>query len=283
MHTKLRVLLSFPLILFSVSLHSQLTGPPALQRDPKASLLLTQCLAASGGTAAIQAIQDFAAQGNITYSWAGQEVKGSVTLRGKGSAEFRLDASLPDGTRSWVVAADKGTIRERDGTTSRIPYHNTVHLALLTLPIARIPSAISDPSVALTYLGSVALNGRAAEVIRTQRAFGPNDDPDGTLTRLHTIDFYIDSGTFLIVKTQDNVYPQRNSQEPYAHELYFSDYRTVNGVPVPYAVTERISAQQTWALQLNSVAFNTGLSDADFKLLIARKLDAIGIKKGARP
>ncbi len=271
------------LLLSSTTYPQQVTRGSVPQRDAQALAVLTQALNAAGGVTAVAAIQDFTGTGTITYYWAGEEVKGSASIRGKGSAEFRLDATSPDGTRSWAVAGEKGTIIESNGTTSPIPYHNTVHLGLLTLPIARIPAAINDSSVALTYLGSVAVNGRAAEVIRLQHTFEAGADIDGTLTRLYTMDFYIDPGTFLIVKTQDNVYPQRNSQEPYAHELFFSDYRTVNGVSVPYAVKERISAQQTWALQLNSIALNTGLSDADFKLLIARKLDAIGIKKGARP
>jgi len=69
--------------------------PP--QRDPQAMAILTQCLNAGGGAQTLAAIQDFTALGAITYSWAGQQVEGSVIVRGRGPGQFRLDAALPGG------------------------------------------------------------------------------------------------------------------------------------------------------------------------------------------
>src|SRR5690242_5739911 len=95
-----KIVLLFSLTsLASVQLKPQQSSV-TVQRDPLALAVLTQAVAAAGGTDAIASIQDFTASGTITYFWAGQGVHGPVTLRGVGTQQFRLDANLPEGTRS---------------------------------------------------------------------------------------------------------------------------------------------------------------------------------------
>src|SRR5688572_14933629 len=70
-------------------------------KDAQALLLIEETLAASGWVDGVTQFQDFEATGSITYYWAGEEVTGSVVIKGKGTEEFRLDAALPDGQRSF--------------------------------------------------------------------------------------------------------------------------------------------------------------------------------------
>ncbi len=50
----------------------------------------------------LSSVQDFTASGTITYYWAGQQVQGPATVRGRGTDQFRLDrlrlqpAGFPD-------------------------------------------------------------------------------------------------------------------------------------------------------------------------------------------
>jgi hypothetical protein len=72
------------------------TTLPPVTKDAQAVSIVTQALAAAGGIPAITGITDYMGTGNITYRLGvDQGVQGSVSVRGKGLAQFRLDAKLP--------------------------------------------------------------------------------------------------------------------------------------------------------------------------------------------
>ena len=145
-------------LFFCLSLTAQ--QPP--QRDLQAVSILTQSPNAVSGIAGVSAIQDFAASGTITYYWAGKEVHGNVSIRGRGAAQFRLDATLPEGTRSWVVSNGAGSLKESNGNATRIPYHNAINLSSLTLPSVYVVAALYDPTVSISYVGLTKSGEREA-------------------------------------------------------------------------------------------------------------------------
>jgi hypothetical protein len=83
--TRFSLLLCF--LILNVSVRSQqtqpLSTPPPAPKDPQAVSVLNQALTVAGGAAAIRAIADYTATGNITYHW-NPEVQGVVTVRGLG-------------------------------------------------------------------------------------------------------------------------------------------------------------------------------------------------------
>jgi hypothetical protein len=238
---------------------------PTVQRDPQAVNILNQCLAAAGGTQAISAIQDFTGSGKITYFWAGQQVSGSVTVRGLGIPLFRLDAQLPSGTRSWLVTGLQGTIKNADGTTTAIPYSNAVNLGSLTFPYAGILNALNDSSVSVSTIGTTTVNGRQGTVIQVQQTFSSTDDPTGDLAKFNTKNYVIDSQTFAILETQDTTWSDDGRMRPIQHEVIFSNFTTVSGLSIPFSIAEKLGGQQTWSLQLSSISFNTSLATSVFQ------------------
>ncbi len=254
------------LLLSSTTYPQQVTSGSAPHRDPQTLAVLAQALNAAGGLTALTVIQDFAASGTITYFWAGEDVKGSVKVRGRGLDQFRLDASLPQGLRSWAVNNGSGVLKEIDGTNHSIRYHNAVNLGSLTLPFVAIAAPLQDSTVSVSGLALVDADGRKALQVRVQRNFDSTTDPDGTLTRLSARDFFFDPNTFQLLKIQQMTHPSETFTEDYAQEILFSDYRLVNGISVPFAITERIAGQRTWTIQLDLISFNQSLSDADFQL-----------------
>jgi len=235
-----------------------------VQRDPQALTILTQVLNAAGGGTALAAIHDMTATGTITYYWAGEEVQGTVTVKGRGTGQFRLDASLPDGVRSWGVNNGTGFVKEQDGSKNQIPYHNTVNFGSLTFPFAYILAAPRDNSTSITYVGLETKDGRQIHHIRMRKIFPSDDDPGDILSKLSTRDFFIDPVTFQVVSTLDMVHPLNASTIDYPHEMLFSDYRPANGFLVPFSITEVATGQRTYTIQLNQVTFNGALKDSDF-------------------
>lgn len=240
--------------------------PVVAASDPQAVSVATQVLNAAGGLQALSTIQDYTATGQITYYWAGQEIQGPVMLRGRGLDQFRLDAQLPEGTRTWAVSHGIGKLQKGDGTENPIPGHNAINMGSLTFPSLYLSLASLAANATISSVGTAQINGVNALQIRVQRHYPASQDPQGVLAQLTTRDFFIDPSTYLIVGTEFMTHPTKTFTVSLPEDIYFSNYQRVNGVMVPFAVTETINGQKIWSLQLSSIQFNGGLSDADFTL-----------------
>jgi len=255
-------LLLLPTFLISIAVAAQ--QPP--RRDPEAVAILTQCLNAAGGAQALTAVRDFSAPGTIIYFWAGKEVQGRAMIRGRGTNDFRVDANLPEGTRSWVGSFGHGSTRDPGGPVKAIPAHNTLNLGALSFPQLKVAAVVNNSSLSIQYVGLVDLNGRRTYVIHVKQALSPSVDPDGILTHLTAMDFLIDNTTYEILLVRDTIHPDDNATQDLVHEVEFSDYRLTNSCVVPFSITERVNGQRTWTIQLSAIRFNAGLTDSDFQL-----------------
>lgn len=236
-----------------------------VQRDPHGVNILNQCLAAAGGTPAISTVQDFTETGNITYFRAGQQASGSATVQGLGASLFRLDAQLPDGTRSWLVTDTQGSSKKADGTISAISYANAVNLGSLTFPYAGMVAALNDASISISTIGTTTVNGHQGTVIQVQQTFSASDDPTGDLTKFNSRKYVIDPQTLVLLETQDTMWSDDGRMRPVQHEMIFSNFTTVSGLSVPFSVVEKLGGQETWSLQLSSINFNSGLTASTFQ------------------
>jgi len=241
----------------SLNLSSQQTT--AAQRDPQAVAVLQQCLNLAGGVSSVIAVADYTATGTVTYHWAGQDVAGNVTLRGRGLDQFRVDASLPTGVRSWAASRGVSSERAEDGSVSRSRGFATLNPSSFVVPYLLLAAALKSPNYNLSFKGAVEVDGHSAYDVQVGTVML---SPNG----IDVTDFFIDSTTSQVLVMRDMARPPTNSLEGPSHEIRFSDYRTVNGVAVPFSIKEAVGGQETWVIQLNSVTFNPGLSDSTFQL-----------------
>lgn len=237
--------------------------------DPQAIAILTQAVTTAEGAQALASppIQDFTASGNITYFWAGEQVQGTATVKGRGTAQFRLDAVLPAGTRSYAMTYGGGQVQDTNGVITPIPYHDTVNVGVLSFPYLAIAADLADPTAVASYSGLVD-NGAGGQFqqVHVQHVFSSAADPLGLLAQLRVTDYFFDPVTGLLAKTVDMTHPLNDLAQNYAHEVDLQNYAAVNGIQVPMTITEKITDQPIWQLQLTGVAFNTGLTDLDFVL-----------------
>lgn len=250
-------------LFFSPSLGTATSQPPP-SKDAQALLVIEQALAASGWVEGVTQFQDLEASGSITYYWAGEEVSGPVAIKGKGIEQFRLDATLPDGQRSFAVSNGIGERIDADGSKTALAFQNTANAGLLNFPLPALAAARRDASATLTYVDSVVLPGGSAHQIRVRRNFTNALKDDPVLRNVRTTDYFIDAATLLVVKTMDTQHADDNIFEDYAREIHLSDYRNVQGLQVPFTIAEDFAGQRTWKIQLNSTRFNAGLTDSDF-------------------
>lgn len=233
-------------------------------RDPQAVATLGQALGVAGGTSALSAIQDYTATGQITYFWAGKEVTGSVTLRGRIPDQFRLDANLPEGTHSWYVSHGNGASKDPDGKTTPIPSWTALSAGILGLPISRLNRAVADTATSIVPEGQAQIGSTSAVRVRVQKSFSKQQDPTGNLSKWSAKDFLIDPQSLQVVGVRDSLRANKSSTQEIEHQFLYSNYRQVNGISAPFTITETVGGQMTWRIDLQSMSFNSGLANDVF-------------------
>lgn len=243
--------------------HGQLASNAQAIRDKEAVNIFSASIKAGGGEAALSKVEDFTATGSITYFWAGREVKGQAALKGNSRDEFRMDSNISSGIRSVVAGKNAAKITEANGDSREIPFHNTINLAALNFPFISILKALDDRSTSLRMLGQVTIDGHSAYQIRTQRTF--LNSKNDILSQLSTKDFFIDTASFLPVSTRWMSHPPDDYHRDFPQQVMYRDFRTVDGILVPFWISEMLSGQKTWFFQADAVSLNSGLPSSVFE------------------
>jgi hypothetical protein len=232
------------------------TKPSPAPKDPQAVSVVTKALTVAGGIPAITAIEDYTASGTITYHMA-QDVQGTVTIRGSGVFQLRIDASLPTGMRSESMTGS-GTVTAYHGSVRSLLSQPPMDPGRYVLPCLELGAALNNPDYSLSYKGVIEVESHFVHDVQLEYVL-PVVDPTSLFHEYHTIDVFIDSSTFQVVMMQDVV------PEHAIRRMRYSDYRTVHGVQVPFSISEDVRGP-TWLIHLDQINFNSGLQDSDFQL-----------------
>jgi hypothetical protein len=238
----------------------------AAQRDPQALAVLSKMLSVSGWSVS-NLPKDAVASGTVTrYHGDTQDAVG-VTLKFKGPSEARvevMDAAFPITT---IINGEQASISNSGGARS-IP----VHSALSTPPVAMLFLSrllkISDPNLSISFTGTETIGGQAASRIQIDRTPPPGDSFADVRRSADHLTVWISTATFLPIQVQ---YPRISTGNPTAMFLAtraYSDYRTISGIAVPFHQDEYVGNQRISSLQLDTVSFNTGLSDTEFAIAV---------------
>jgi hypothetical protein len=187
-----------------------------------------------------------------------------------------MDSELDDGTISWGVNNGAGQRKDSKGKLSDIPFYNAAMLGSLTMPYIKLAHALQDSGSELSYVGLQSIGGTSFHQIKLIRHLPKGEDPKDSFAGLRSADYYLSSTDLKIIGIIDKGHPNRLGvgfdsrdnliSKDLQHALYFSDFREVNGVLVPFSITEELAHQRMWSIQLTDISFNTGLGDLDFTL-----------------
>lgn len=231
-------------------------------RDPQALSVLANAVNAAGGLSGLIAVTDYTASGHITMYWD-QTLDGNVTVKGR-LFDLRIDASVPNGTLSWLLLNKQGQEINLDGTTSPLLYQQTTSIDSFSLPWIQMAKALADATVNVSYLGSDVRAGRPVTGIRIRTLGLPSSTTD-VRTKLQDKDFFFDSSTFQVVTVEDYSFPSGRITNGVRRQVLFSNYQQVNGISVPFAIADSIGNQLFTVMTFNQVSFNAGYTDTDFQ------------------
>jgi outer membrane lipoprotein-sorting protein len=217
-----------------------------------ASQLIDKNVAAKGGLQAWRAVQ--------TMSFSGKLDAGG---KSKAQLPFVLEKKRPRKTRVELVFANDTAVQVYDGANGwkLRPYlgRRTVEpYSPEELKSAAFESDVDGPLVDYAGKGNkVELEG--VEKVENQDAYKLKV----TLKGGQVQHVWLDAATFLDVKVEGT--PRRMDGKMRPVSIYLRDYRSVNGLKVPYVIETAVEGNKdTHKMFIESVAVNQKLDDAQF-------------------
>jgi len=219
-----------------------------------ASQLIDRNVAAKGGLQAWRAVH------TMTFS-------GKMDAGGKSKTQlpFVLEKRRPRKTRVELVFKNDTAVQVYDGVNGwkLRPYLGRRTVEPYTpeeLKSASYESDVDGPLVDYAVKGNkVELEG--VEKVENQDAYKLKVTLKGGLVQ----HIWLDAGTFLEVKVEGTPRRMDNKMRPVA--IYLRDYRSVNGLKVPYVIETAVEGnRETHKMFIESVAVNPKLDDALFAM-----------------
>ena len=136
------------------------------------------------------------------------------------------------------------------------------------LPFLDLLSEVGNPALDILYKGAETLEGNTVyHFLLTLRDRTPHVRLlDRSLDE--QVDFYVDARTLLVLRSVHYRYAENNLDVRIPSVLDFSDYRIVNGVQVPFRITNTVGSRYLGLTKsvftLQAVAFNQGIADSLF-------------------
>jgi hypothetical protein len=217
-----------------------------------AAQLTDKNIAAKGGLQAWRAVQTMTFSGKVD---AGGKSKAQLPfmLEKKRTRKMRVEIAFANDTAVQVYDGANGwKLRPYLGRRTVEPYSPE------ELKSAAFESDVDGPLVDYASKGSkVELEG--VEKVENQDAYKLKVTMKGGQTQ-HV---WLDAGTFLEVKVEGT--PRRMDGKMRPVSIYLRDYKTVNGLKVPYVIETAVEGNRdTHKILIETVAVNTRLEDALF-------------------
>lgn len=221
--------------------------------------------AMTSGGMALTAYQDASATGTLViHRSATASDTYPVVLKSKGTKLFRQDIQKPSGTTSYVLDYPVTCVNVPQGNRHGI-YQNAVSRRVDNIPALSLLAEYADTDKQVQYAGLDTVNGAPAAVVAI--SFQPPVLPQSTDSLSVTQHMYwIDQSTGYVVKVRYKQFGENGPLYAFVAEDYFSDYRNIGGLMVPFASKTYLDGVLDHELTLSSVTLNTGLLDSDFAL-----------------
>jgi len=248
--------LSFPVVPQQAS-SASVSSP---LRDAQAVAILQQSVAAMAPAAP----SDSTATGNVTVTAGSLIIQGTITILTKGSAETSIQFQMP--SNPWTVVFANGQANKVEtAQTTVYPLELAASSQCLYFPFPYLSGILNNPDYSIQYVGQETVGSSAANHIIVQNTF--NSSPTYQfLSPFSTADIWLDASTALPVKIAMIRRVGGGSSPKIPFSVAYANYQTVSGVKYPFAIQEYIT-ETLWATtNIQSVAFNTGLSDSTFQV-----------------
>jgi hypothetical protein len=238
-----------------------------ITRDPQAIAIAESARVGMGGQQADLLYQDSLASGVLTVYGGGESTTYPITLKTKGTRESRIEVQKSHGTNVRICNHGRAVVERPNGVLKRLLENNTAAEYVNHIPLLSILSDYENgTSIQLLDKGTTQLKGQATH--RIAISFVPAADlAQGSIyaSMTETL-FYINESTHLVDGIKYNSYAENDPSSKQDVQMYFSQYRNINGILVPFHFATYVDGTLESDVVLKSIVFNVGLSESDFTL-----------------
>jgi len=247
-------------------LNAATTQQFTITKDPQAIAIAAKAIAAMGGAQALLTYQDSVSTGTLTLHRAKSVTSHPVTFKSKGTQETRAEFQMPTGTSLRIVNQGRGIFQNEDGTIRNLQQNNTYAERVNHIPLLSGLSEYQGGSVQVQYQGTALVNNQVNDVIAI--SYVPTTDPLQAAAYVEMTQslFFVNQTTALVDKIQYTNFAENDVSVKDNVEVYFSEYKNVGAISVPFIEAIFVNGNLDAEIVLQSVAFNAGLSDAEFAL-----------------
>jgi len=254
-------------LVIAASIDTLAASKYAITQDPQAVAVAQAAFTAMGGAQAIAGYQDSLASGTVTISAGGNPVSYPIT-KSKGLRETRVELQMPKGTNVRIVNQGQGAILRPDGSVKTLYSNNTFYEHVNHVPLLSVLAEYANGNVNLLYKGVQQVQGQPEDVIEVD--FVPNLANGQTFASMSRALFFVNQVTRLVDKTQSTPFYEGDTKNTFTEEVYFTDYRSVNGLMLPFHQTVFTDGKLDSDITFTSVTLNVGLLDSEFAIPQAR-------------
>ena len=227
------------------------------QRDPQAVSAIKNAIAAMG-----KVPLDSTASGAVTLVEGSTTSSGSIRILTRGTDQSAESIQLTGQTRLSIYS--KGSACEGfSGNAAAVSMESSASSQNPDFPLPLLAAAWNDPDFSFQYVGQETLNGSAAYHIRLFDSYASNPGLQ-PLSEFTAKDLWVSAVTWL---PQRIAYQRRDGGGDVpriAVEISYSDWRNINGVMYPHQIQKSWNGTPWATITIQSVAFQTGLTDNDF-------------------
>ncbi|MBI3661589.1 MAG: hypothetical protein HY234_00860 [Acidobacteria bacterium] len=229
-------------------------------RDQRAVDVLQRLLVVFGSTLP----GDYTASGTLTVYAGGSEDSGTIRILGKGLRQYREEITV-GGQKQELTFAALGA-KVTDGLGKRpISPANAESMRGAIFPLTRIASDLVQATTGVEYLGLEGEKTAALHHLRIRTASFLDEDPKEAGTSVQTeTEVWIDATTYLPRKISFNVFAEGAPKEPIPMEVVYTAWANFGGAPFPIQVEKHLNGTLLSRITIQSVAINSGLTDAQF-------------------
>lgn len=213
------------------------------------------------------AVSDVTLTGSALWIRGSERDTGVVTMKVKGADKSRVDLVLASRTvaeiRTNSISDPQCWSVQPNAAFQALAVHNCWTDAAWFFPA--LTSLVASPNAAITYLGKETRNGIVVDHLRSQRYVSDQKPRIVTLiAKLSAVEYYLDASSLLPVAMEYKTHPTDDLNTDIAVEVRFADYRSVNGVMIPFRVQTFINGGLALDVSVDNVVLNSGLADSAF-------------------
>lgn len=273
----------------SISVSAQQAVPTSAlptTSDPQAVALLQRSLVAIANGVPVADVTLIGTARRIAGS---DDENGTATLTALASGGSKVSLDFPSGNRTEIrnpagipladsmpagmaansisAAQPVGAWSGPDGVRHGISRHNLLIDDAWFVPVLTIGRLLAPGNYQVSYLGQETHNGQ--NVVHLA-AVQPSSDDRPTIAALEQhlsqMDAFLDPSTQLPVALEFNAHPDQNAVVDIAVEIRFSDYRSVQGVQIPFHVQKYLNGALALDMQFDNSNINSGIAATAFQI-----------------